>query len=284
MVHPMAALERLIPKPVGLSSEVKQSAARAERSWEAVTGLFGGLAATGTAAVAVGAAIPPIAPFLALAAASTFYFKLRAKWAKEDPARSDFRRTTKYRVPRIDVMPVMPPGEILPGMELIHSLFAAGASLEATVTCVERAMGASVAAAEKPRDKEIRTALVDRVHETQEHARRTETLAGTVRTAAERLNGTLKLTKFRELWTSEGASSVTPGRTLLETLDKHDVGRLISTGIDERYLDTPVRRQPNLENSESEVDLLLEAGAATEELAVTLRSWSMELMLEVERF
>jgi hypothetical protein len=107
--------ERLVPTPRGFDDEVKGKAARAERGWEAATGLFGALGATGTAALAAGVAIPPLAPFFGLVAASSFYFKLRAKWAKEDPPRADFDVSVDWQPPRLDLTPVLSVGGIRPG-------------------------------------------------------------------------------------------------------------------------------------------------------------------------
>jgi hypothetical protein len=139
-------LSRLVPVPRGFDDDVKAKAAQAERSWELVTGSVTFLGAGGGAAIAAGLIIPPIAPFAAVVAAGSFYFKLRAKWAKEDPPRPDYDVATDFRSPQLDLMVLMPPGPIPPGAAVASLLFAAATSVEATIVTMERAMGASVAA------------------------------------------------------------------------------------------------------------------------------------------
>jgi hypothetical protein len=70
------------------------------------------LGAGGAAALAAGLAIPPIAPFSAVVTAGSFYFKLRARWAKEDPPRPDYDIATDFRPPQLDLMMLMPAGPI----------------------------------------------------------------------------------------------------------------------------------------------------------------------------
>lgn len=176
--------DRLVPLPTGFSNEVKAKAGQAERAWEVVTGSIAFLGAGGGAAVAAGAAVlGAVAPFAAVVAAGTFYFKLRAKWAEEDPPRSDYRVATGFHPPQVDLMAVMPPGQIPPGAAIVSLLHSAGASVEATVVAFERAMGASMASwgldAETGAPHEAA-----RMAEVQQHARRTELLTASLRAAA----------------------------------------------------------------------------------------------------
>lgn len=167
---------RLVPRPSGFDSEVKTKAAQAERAWEAVTGSLTFLGAGGAAAIAGGLAIPPIAPFAAAVAAGSFYFKLRAKWAREDPPRPDYETATEVRPPTLDLMALMPPGPLPPGAAAVSSLHAAAASVEGTILAVERAMGASEALAGGGDPDVVTAAMASRQREAHEYARRSATL------------------------------------------------------------------------------------------------------------
>ena len=121
-------LGRLVPTPAGYDNDVKRAAARAERAWEVVTGTLTFAGASGGAAVAAGALALPIAPFVAAIVAGSFYFKLRAKWAKEDPRWSDFHTATPFEPPRFELMAVLPWGPVPrgPGAAALPLLFSAG--------------------------------------------------------------------------------------------------------------------------------------------------------------
>lgn len=276
---------------MGLSSEVKTKAGRAERAWEAATGLAGAVAATGTAAIAAGIAIPPLAPFLGLVAAGSFYFKLRAKWAKEDPPRTDFGVATEYQPTRLDLMPVTA-GVIPSGAGVPALLFAAGASVEATVLCAERAAGARVAAQET-NDDTIRAALADRVREAYAHARRTEMLTMSLHEECENLLLDLPpeaVQRAREAWYPGYAH-----RSLAEVLGERTQGRLIAAGLDERLLNFPLPRdfplsEPDVApgangptGGDEVTTALAQAGAAAEELGISLRQWAWEATIDLER-
>lgn len=290
--------ERVIPTSFGFSDEVKRKAARAERAWEAATGLFGATSATATATIAAGIAIPPLAPFLGLVAASSFFFKLRAKWAKEDPPRSDFSVTTDYRPPRLDLMPVMPPGSIPAGAGVPTLLLAAAASVEATVVCVERATGAAIAR-EETKKESAQAALADRVREAYTHARRTEMLTMSIGHELPGLYDQLPYTAFeqaRQVWHPQYAS-----RSLADVLGERTLGRLIATGVDERLLNFPLPRDFPLPieavpgppgapvpgaapaDQADQKDVVREAAAAAEEFGGSLRQWAWEATLEIER-
>jgi hypothetical protein len=228
-----------------------------------------------------------VAPFLGLIAASAFYFKLRAKWAREDPLRTDFQSATDYRPPRLDLMPVMPPPTppigLPPGAGLPTLLHAAGASLEATVSCVERAMGASVAERETA-DESVRSALVERVRETYEHATRTEKLTMSIRQATEELVHALTDGPFAAVM-SQAQLPIprwTPGKSLADSLEERDVGRLVATGVDERLLRFSLPTEVRLFDDD-EGNLLIESSIAAEELGMALRQWASEAAFEIER-
>lgn len=265
--------ERLIPTPSGFSSEVKQRAARAERAWEATTGLLGALSATGTAAIAGGLAIPPLAPFLGLIAGCSFYFKLRAKWAKEDPPRPDFELATAFRPPRLDLMPVLPPGMLPSGVGTPALLLTAGASVEATVLCVERAMGAEIAARETA-DPSARRSRAERLRETQEHAARAELLTISLRAELQQLSeGMLQaITPVAMRWQEHA------GRPFTAVADQPTLGRIVAAGIDQRLLTFTLTEV--LFSQESVGEVLSEAGAAAEELGASLREWAVEFALD----
>lgn len=176
-------LNRLVPVPRGFDDDVKAKAAQAERSWEVATGSVTFLGAGGAAALAAGLAIPAIAPFAAVVAAGSFYFKLRAKWAKEDPPRPDYDVATDFRPPQLDLMVLMPAGPIPPGAAIASLLFASAASIEATVVTVERAMGASVRALEGD-DEEAAAFELTRMREAQDHAPRSAVLTAGLHAAA----------------------------------------------------------------------------------------------------
>ena len=264
--------ERLIPTPTGFSDDVKQRAARAERAWDATTGLFGALSATGTATIAAGLAIPPLAPFLGLVAGCSFYFKLRAKWAKEDPPRSDFELATEFRPPRLDLMPVMPPGGVPSGVGVPTLLQTAGASIHATVVCVERAIGAEVAARETA-EPSARAFWAARVRETQTHATRTDLLTISLRAELQNLSEGMSqaIKPVAMNWTELA------GRPFAEVVDRPTLGRIVAAGIDERLLTFTLTDV--LLSQENVKQVLSEAATATEELGVSLRQWAADFAL-----
>jgi hypothetical protein len=229
---------RLIPEPAGISDPVKAKAGQTERAWEAVTGGLTFLGAGGVAAVAAGAAIPPIAPFLAAVAAGSFYFKLRAKWVKEDPARADYDVVTEFQPPRVDTMAVLPPGPVPPGASVLPLLHAAGASIEASVLAMERAMGASVAA----RAEQLEPATAhgaSRMREVREHAKRSELLTVSLHTAANAFGDFLE----ERLGAHAYEPRYPPRRsaTLSEMFDADALGHVVAAGIDQRLLELRVR-------------------------------------------
>lgn len=272
--------ERLVPTPTGFSDEVKRDAARAERRWELATGLLGLLGATGTAIAAAGLAIPPVAPFLGLAAASSFYFKLRAKWAREDPPRRDFYVVTEYRPPILDVTPLVPFFPMPVGVGLPTLLHAAGASLEATIVCVERAMGAREAAMSSPNGT-VQSALQERVQEAYRHAQRTEALTAALRQEAESFVEEPEYLRdaFSQIRQRRPEQRPPFGKQFNEAVPAPVLGRLIAAGVDERLLE--FKLPDDEEISQQHVgEVLSEAGRAAEDLGSTVRRWAWEASVD----
>lgn len=147
----------LVPVPVGLDGPTKEAAGHAERTWEALGVTAGATSACIAAAVIAGAVVvAPAAPLLAAVAAVSGIFKLRAKWAKEDPPRLDFEEPFVLDRRFFDPVPVLEPA--LPaGSRLLAVVEAGSTYLDATVVSLEKAMGAGRAA---HRTLDQRTALV----------------------------------------------------------------------------------------------------------------------------
>jgi hypothetical protein len=282
-----AFFNRLVPVPAGLSDEVKATAGQAERAWEAVTGSLAFLGAGGGAAAAAGiAALGPVAPFVAAVAAGSFYFKLRAKWAKEDPPRPDYHVATEFRPPPVDLMAVMPPGPIPRGAAIISLLHAAGASVEATVLAVERAMGASLGAwGAEPEAAALHE--TSRMREAQQHAARTALLAAGLHSAADDFGYFLD----REIHVDfddrpPSDFGVRPGRdfdvrdrswSLGDLLDAGALGHVIAAGVDARALSARLSWDDSWRAPITET--LHSAGVAAEEFGAALGRWADELRL-----
>jgi hypothetical protein len=265
--------DRLIPPPRGFDDHVKAKAAQAERTWEAATGSLTFVGLGGGAAMAAGLAIPPIAPFVAAVAAGRFYFKLRAKWAKEDPPRSDYEDTTPFRPPRLDLMVLMPRGPVPEGVAIASLLHAAAASVKATVVAVERAMGASLAAQEASDGPDI--AFAARMREARQHANRSAALTAGVRAAADAIGPFLEkqLREFRQQLppTAQSKHRV----RIADTLDDRALGHVIAAGIDERLLDVGVWWDEET-HTERLSKVLLNAGDAAEQFGGSLARWAQD--------
>lgn len=269
---------RLVPVPTGLD-EVKAKAGQAERQWELVTGAVTFLGAGGGAAIAAGLAVPPIAPFAAVVAAGSFFFKLRAKWAREDPPRPDYDLATEFRLPQLEPMVLMPPGQIPPGAAVASLLFAAAASVEATIVTMERAAGASAAAEKGGNEKPLAFAPI-RVREAHDHAQRSASLTAGLHAAAGAVGPYLE----HELSTGgvPGAKAKMPEPSsrasahIVDMLDDRALGHVIASGVDARLLDVQVWRDPELQNRPL-AQLLADAGQAAEEFGAALARWTQDV-------
>jgi hypothetical protein len=271
-------INRIIPAPTGFDDAVKAKAAQAERGWDAATGLITFLGAGGAAALAAGAAIPPIAPFAAAVAAGSFYFKLRAKWAREDPPRSDFDTVTDVRTPPLDLMPLMPPGDIPPGAAVVSLLYAAGASVEATVLAVERAAGASMASQEGE-DEGAALALAARRREALDHARLSASLTAGLHSAAVDIGPFLQQNMRPPRARAAGKAAAGPAAPrrsrIIEMLDDAALGHVIAAGIDARILEVDTWHEEQPEDMRLSV-VLAEAGASAEVFGAALARWAQE--------
>lgn len=264
-------VNKLVPRPTGFDSDVKAKAAQAERAWEAVTGSLTFLGAGGAAAVAGGLAIPPIAPFAAAVAAGSFYFKLRAKWAKEDPPRSDYEVVTDVRPPPIDLMVLMPPGPLPPGAAVVALLHAAAASIEATIVAVERALGAAEAVAGGADPDEVTASIASRHREAYEHARRSATLTAGLHSAAAAAGAHLQQQLRAVSPPGPAAHPVHVG----DMLDDRALAHVLAAGIDERLLQIDVWWEGELMGRPLS-DLLATAGDAAEQFGAALARWARD--------
>jgi hypothetical protein len=125
----------LAPVPTGFDDPVKRAAAHAEREWEAMTALC----AASAAITAMSA--PPVAAILGAVGALSALFKLRSKWAKEDPPRSDYYRHAVLAPLEVD--PLVLENRFLSGPILVLALDRACAYVGAVTTAIERAEGAA---------------------------------------------------------------------------------------------------------------------------------------------
>jgi len=272
-------LSRLVPVPRGFDDDVKAKAAQAERSWELVTGSVTFLGAGGGAAIAAGLIIPPIASFAAVVAAGSFYFKLRAKWAKEDPPRPDYDVATDFRSPQLDLMVLMPPGPIPPGAAVASLLFAAATSVEATIVTMERAMGASVAAREGD-DEEAAAFEPTRMREAQDHAQRSVALTAGLHAAAVATGPFLAQQLGEPAGPPAGATAPEPparaSARIADMLDDRALGHVIASGIDARLLDVEVWRDPDFP-TQPLAQVLADAGKAAEQFGASLARWTQDV-------
>jgi hypothetical protein len=265
---------RLIPEPVGFDDNVKREAARAERAWEAATGILGFLGAGAGAGAASGAAaLTPVAPFLAVVAAGSLFFKLRAKWAREDPPRWDFDLPSESPRPAVDLIPVLPTDTMPRGAAFASLLYSSAASLEATVTATERAMGAELSARDLEAEPARRLALEHRT-EAHRHARRTRWLTKGLHRSA---GGFIKDADNLGLWSPpvHGPFDLpSEGRLLSEVLEDWIVGHVIAAGVDERLLAIPVSAASK--GVEDPVGVLDEAVSAADALGQALLLWATD--------
>jgi hypothetical protein len=255
----------LIPEPKGFSDPVKRSAAHAERAWETGAGFLGAGAAGLTAAAAAGLAFPPVAPILAAGAAASFYFKLRAKWAKDDPPRPDFRDSVVIPERSIDLLPLYEVGVPMSYVQLVATLESAGDHLGATVEALEKAQGAELVVGRGDEEADSFASL--RRREAHGQAVVTSYVLEAVADASE--------TVARNEWLPELPRLEPTFATLGDALTASSIGRLITAGVSPNVLALPLEEdalRSEFRNALPEV--LYEGSAAARDLAEALRSWA----------
>jgi hypothetical protein len=153
----------------------------------------------------------------------------------------------------------------------VSLLQACGASLEATLLAVERAMGASLAGWEAA-DDSIRDHETARMREATVHAARSEILMTSLRSAATDFGSYIGEHEVGE------PSSVTGRPSLKDLLSDEELGRVVATGIDPRLLEVKVAPSDGF-SSVSVGEALTAAGDAAEGLGRALGIWAREARL-----
>jgi hypothetical protein len=256
---------RLIPEPVGFDDEVKRHAAHMGRALDATTGLCGAAAAATTAAVAVGAVVPPIGAVMAVVAAGSFFFRLRAKWAEEDPPRGDFEEPAELTHREIDPWPLMLEGSHLPSGALIVALELAAKYVETTVVSLEKAIGAEIEARNSLDQRTVQLA-VQRRSEASYYAQESEPILVALQEAS------LPFIRLLEELPTSFSQPLEQGKTLLRSLDSGTLGRVLAAGVDPKMLRIQIDQAQGPETPEL-VDAVRAAGERAAEFGRALGRW-----------
>lgn len=254
----------LIPVPAGFDDPVKRAAANAERQWDATIGLLG------LSAVAAGPFFVLAVPIIAGAAGLAGIFKMRAKWAKEDPPRSDYNVVAELNPLRLDPFPLVQHGWSLPGADLMLGLASGSAHVEAATVSLERALGAQ-------RDEEEILAG-QRFAEARLFARGARPVLEAIWIACAGFGRHLEVTTPLAEATVDPESWFDPEsgepRRMDELLNDELLSRVIVAGVPRELLNFTLPAGPAPENLiQQTVAALGEAGAATAQFGQALEDW-----------